>query len=80
MPSWNLKEPLSLKPQSYPSLTPNLFKEYINDTIVAVEAANQGVTMGENTVLGFMFADDFVTNIRNTRRTAGTDIEKALLI
>ena len=28
--------------------------------IVAVEAAKQGVTMGEDTVSGLIFADDFV--------------------
>ena len=40
-------------------LSPDLFKVYINDMIVAVEAA-KGVTMGDDTVLGLMFADDFV--------------------
>ena len=29
----------------------------MNDVIVAVEAAKQGVTMGEDTVSGLMFAD-----------------------
>ena len=42
------------------TLSPNLFKVYINDMIVAVEAAKQGVTMGEDTVSGLMLADDFV--------------------
>ena len=42
------------------ALSPSLFKVYINDMIVAVEAANQGVTMGEHTVSGLMFMDDFV--------------------
>ena len=45
------------------TLSPNLLKVYINDTIliVAVEAAKQGVTVGEDTaVSGLMFADDFV--------------------
>ena len=37
----------------------NLFEVYIYD-IVAVEAAKQGVTVGENTVSGLMLADDFV--------------------
>ena len=32
----------------------------MNDLIVAVEAAKQGVTMGGDTVSGLMFADDFV--------------------
>ena len=56
-------------------LSPNLFYVYINDMIVAVEAAKQGVTRGEDTASGLMFADDFVTNIRSTRRIAGTDRE-----
>ena len=47
----------------------------INDTIVADEAAKQGVTMREDTVSGWMSGNDFVTNIRNTRRIAGTDRE-----
>ena len=38
----------------------NLFKVYIIDKIVEVEAANQGVTVREDTVSGLMFADDFV--------------------
>ena len=42
------------------TLSPNLFKVYINDKIVAVEAAEQGVTMGKDTVSGLTFADDFV--------------------
>ena len=41
-------------------LSPNLFKVYIDDMIVGVEAAKQVVTMGEDTVSGLMFADDFV--------------------
>ena len=31
----------------------NLFKVYINDIMVTVEAANQRVMMGEGTVSGF---------------------------
>ena len=42
------------------TLSPNLFKVYIKDMIVAVEAAKQGVTMREDTVSGLMFAADFV--------------------
>ena len=42
------------------TLSPNLFKVYINDMIVEVEAAKQGVTVGEDTVSGLMFVDDFV--------------------
>ena len=41
-------------------LSPNLFKVYINDMIVAVEATKQAVTMGEDTVSGLMLADDMV--------------------
>ena len=41
-------------------LPPNLFKIFMNDLIAAVEAARQGVTVGEDTVPGWMFADDFV--------------------
>ena len=37
---------------------------------VAVEAAKQGITVGEDTVAGLMFADDFRGNIINTRRIA----------
>ena len=42
------------------TLSPNIFKVNTNDVIVAVETAKQGVTMGEETVSGLMFADDFV--------------------
>ena len=42
------------------TLSPNLFRVDMNYMIVAVEAAKQGVTMGEDTVSGLMFADDFV--------------------
>ena len=48
-----------------------IYSSYIfNDMILAVEAPKQGVTMGEDTVSGLMFADYFVTNSRNTRRIA----------
>ena len=59
------------------TLSPNLFKVYINDMIVAVEAASQGVTVGEDTVSGLMFADDFVC-ISETPEGLQTQIEKAL--
>ena len=36
------------------TLSPNLFKVYTNDIIVAVEVANQGVTMREDTVSGLV--------------------------
>ena len=42
------------------TLSPNLFKVHNNDMIVAVEAAKEGVTVGEDTVSGLKFADDFV--------------------
>ena len=42
------------------TLSPNFFEVQINGMIVAVKAAKQGVTMGEDTVSGLMLADDFV--------------------
>ena len=43
------------------TLSPNIFKVYVNDLMVAVEAAQQGVpVVGEDTVSGLMFAGDFV--------------------
>ena len=42
------------------SLLPNLFKVYINDMRVAVEAAKQGFSVGEDTVSGLMFTGGFV--------------------
>ena len=41
------------------TIAQSIFKVYINGMIVAVEAAKQGVTMGEDTVSEMMFADDF---------------------
>ena len=43
-------------------MSPNLFKVHINDMVlmVAVDVAKQGVTVGEDTVSGLRFADDFV--------------------
>lgn len=43
------------------TLSPNLFKVYIYGTPISVEAAKQGVTMGEDNVSELMFADDFVS-------------------
>ena len=57
------------------TLSPNLFKVYIYDMIVAVEAARQGVTVGGDTVSGWMFADDFRGNIISTVRIAETNRE-----
>ena len=59
------------------TLSPNLFKIYINDLIVAVEGARQGVTVGEDTVSGLMFADDFV-GISETPEGLQKQIEEAL--
>ena len=42
------------------TVSTNLFKVYVSDMVVAVEAAKQGVTMGEDTVSGLVFADGFV--------------------
>ena len=49
---------------------------YIND-MIAVVAAKQGFTMGEDTVSGLMFADDF-GRISETPRGLKKQIEKAL--
>ena len=59
------------------TLLSNLFKVYINDMLVAVEAAKQGVTMGEDTVSGLTFADDFV-GISETPEGLQKQVEKAL--
>ena len=59
------------------TLSPNLFKVYINDMIVAVEAAKQGVTMREDAVSGLMLADDFV-GISEAPEGLQFQIEKAL--
>ena len=42
------------------TLSPILFSIYVDDLIIAVEAARQGVTAGEDTLSGSMFADDLV--------------------
>ena len=42
------------------TLSPNLFKVYIDGMIVVVEAAKQGVTVEEDAVSGMMYEDDFV--------------------
>ena len=59
------------------TLSLNLFKVYINDMVVAVEAAKQGVTVGEDTVSGLMFADDFA-GISETPEGLQKQIEKTL--
>ena len=58
-------------------LSPNLFKVYIYDMVVAVEAANQGVTTGEDSVSGLTFANDYV-RISETHEVLQKQIEKAL--
>ena len=50
---------------------------YINDLMVAVEAAMKGVTVGEDTVSGLMFSDDFA-EIPETPEGLQKQIEKAL--
>ena len=59
------------------TLSPNLLKVYIRDMIVAVEAVTQGVTMGEVTMSGLMFADDFV-GISETAEGLRKQMGKAL--
>ena len=59
------------------TLSPNLFKVYNNVMIVAVEAAKQGVTVGEDTVSGLMFAHDSA-GISDTPEGLQKQIEKAL--
>ena len=60
------------------TLSPNLFKVYINNTIIAVKAAKQGVTVGEDKVSGLMFADDFVEISHTPGRTAKTNRESTV--
>ena len=60
------------------TLAPNVFKVHFNDMTVAIEAAKQGVTVGDDTaVSGLMFADDFV-GISETPEGLRKQIEKAL--
>ena len=59
------------------TISPNLFKVYINDMTVADEAAKQGVTMGEDTVSGLTFAGDFV-GLSETPEGLQKQIQKAL--
>ena len=60
------------------TLAPNVFKVHFNDMTVAIEAAKQGVTVGDDTaVSGLMFADDFV-GISETPERLQKQIEKAL--
>ena len=47
-------------------------RKSISDLIVAVEAAKQGVTVGEDTASALKFGDGYM-DIRNTRRVAATN-------
>ena len=42
------------------TLPPTLFQVFINDLLKVVEAVGQGVVVGETSVSGMLFADDFV--------------------
>ena len=56
----------------------SIYSRYIFTTmIVDVEAAKQGVMVGEDTVSGLTFADDFV-GISETPEALQKQIEKAL--
>ena len=57
------------------TLSPTLFKVFIDDLII--EAAKQGVKVGEDMVSGLMFTDDFV-GISDTPEGLQNQIEKAL--
>ena len=59
------------------TLSRNAFKVYMNDMIVAVEAAKRTVTVGEDTVSELMFADDFV-GISEMQEGVQKQIGKAL--
>ena len=59
------------------TLSPTLFKVFINDLILAIESAQQGVKVGDDMVSGLMFADDFV-GISGTAEGLQEQIEKAL--
>ena len=54
-------------------LSPNSISVYFNDLTVAVGAAKQGVTAGEDTVSGLMIADDFVVSSKDLRRITETN-------
>ena len=59
------------------TLSPTLFKVIINDLILAIESAQQGVKVGGDMVSGLMFAGDFV-GISGTAEGLQEQIEKAL--
>ena len=58
-------------------MSPTLFKVFINDLILAIESAQQGVKVGDDMVSGLTFADDFV-GISATAEGLQEQIEKAL--
>ena len=58
-------------------MTRGISKVYVNDMIVAVEAAKQGVTTGGDNMSGLMFANYFV-GISATPEGLQKQIEKAL--
>ena len=58
-------------------MSPTLFKVFIDDLILAIESAQQGVKLGDDMVSGLMFADDFV-GISGTAEGLQEQIEKAL--
>ena len=41
------------------TLSPTLFKIFINDLTLAFESTQQGLKVGDDMVLGLMFANDF---------------------
>ena len=57
------------------TLSPTLFKVFINDLILATESAQQGVKVGGDMVSGLMFAVDFV-GISGTAEGLQEQIEK----
>ena len=59
------------------TLSPTLFKIFIDGLIIAIEGAKQGVKVGQDMVSGLMFADD-VVGISDTSEGLQNQIEKAL--
>ena len=58
-------------------MSPTSFKVFINDLIIAIESAQQGVKVGDDMVSGLMFADDFM-GISGTAEGLQEQIEKGL--
>lgn len=59
------------------TLSPTLLKLFIDDPMIAMEAANRGVKVRGWTISGLTFADDFV-GISKTLEGRRKQIEKAL--